>query len=310
MASKGSFKHLFEYAALRAALGFFGMMDLDRASDVGGGLARFVGPKLGITNRARKNIRLAMPELLPGEVERIVIDMWENLGRTIAEYAHLERFGRPEERHRIDVVNAGTLRSVAGSGNGGVFVSGHFANWELLPVVMRFENIEGGEVYRHANNPLVNDWMVGLRARLTSAVQIPKGGAGARIIVRLLRDEKFIAMLVDQKMNDGVEAKMFGLRSMTTAAPAGLVVRYNVPVVPACIERVKGAHFRVTVYDPVTTHPDTDPVAEVVRITQELNDFLEARIRERPHEWLWLHDRWSIPAWYEKRKRREAEKSA
>lgn len=306
MASKGKFKHLLEYAALRTALGFFGMMGLDRASDFGGRLARFIGPKLGITNRARRNIGRALPELAPDEVERIVAGMWDNLGRTIAEYAHLERFGRPEERHRIEVVKADTLRAIAGSGNGGIFVSGHFANWEMLPVVMSFENIEGGEVYRHANNPLVNDWMVGLRARITKAVQIPKGGPGARSIVKLLREEKFVAMLVDQKMNDGVEAKMFGLRSMTTAAPAGLVVRYNVPVIPACIERVKGAHFRVTVYDPITTHPDTDPVAEIMRITQELNDFLEARIRERPQEWLWLHDRWSEPAWYGKRMRRPA----
>ena len=293
MASKGKFIHLLEYAALKVAIGFFGSMKVDRASDAGGWIGRTIGPRLPFTNRARNNIALAMPELTAEERERIVVDMWDNLGRTIAEYAHLEIFALPEERHRIDVVQAQTLRALAASDNGGIVISGHFANWEILPVAMQFENLEGGEVYRHANNPYVNEWMVGLRERVTQAVQVPKGGPGARTLVKLLREDKFIAMLVDQKMNDGIEAKLFGRRAMTTGAPAGLAVRYNAPIFPACVERVKSAHFRVTVYNPITARPGADAFEDVMRITQELNDFLEARIRERPHEWLWLHNRWA-----------------
>lgn len=293
MARKGKFLHLLEYSALKVTVAFFGSMNVDRASDVGGWLGRRIGPRLSFTNRARNNIALAMPELSAEERERIVVDMWDNLGRTIAEYAHLEVFARPEERHRIDVVHAETLRALAASDNGGIVISGHFANWEILPVAMQFENLEGGEVYRHANNPYVNKWMIGLRERVTQAVQVPKGGPGARTLVKLLRDDKFIAMLVDQKMNDGIEAKLFDHRAMTTGAPAGLAVRYNAPIFPACVERVKGAHFRVTVYNPIMARPGADAFEDVMRITQELNDFLEARIRERPHEWLWLHNRWA-----------------
>lgn len=293
MARKGKFKYLLEYAALKATVAFFGSMDVDRASDVGGWIGRRIGPRLSFTNRARNNIALAMPELSAEERERIVVDMWDNLGRTIAEYAHLEVFAKPEERHRIEVVHAEMLRALAASDNGGIVISGHFANWEILPVAMQFENLEGGEVYRHANNPYVNEWMVGLRERVTQAVQVPKGGPGARTLVKLLREDKFIAMLVDQKMNDGIEAKLFGRRAMTTGAPAGLAVRYNAPIFPACVERVKSAHFRVTVYNPITARPGADAFEDVMRITQELNDFLEARIRERPHEWLWLHNRWA-----------------
>lgn len=302
MALKGKIRHLAEYAGLRLALCFFGAMNVDRASAVGGWLGRTVGPRVGVSNRARRNISLAMPELDAREVDRIVIGMWDNLGRTIAEYAHLPVFTRPEERHRLDVVHADLLRSLAASGNGGIFVSGHFANWELLPAVMHMEGLEGGEVYRHANNPYVNEWIVKLREKITNAVQIPKGGAGARIIVGLMREGKFVAMLADQKMNDGVEVKFFGLRAMTAGAPAGLAVRYNDPIIPACIERLGGAHFRITVYDPITARPDGDPVSEVLRITQELNDFLEARIREHPEQWLWLHDRWSEKQWTQRKK--------
>ena len=307
MARKGKFKHLAEYAALRLALGFFGAVNVDRASATGGWLGRTIGPRVGITNRARRNIALAMPELGKDEIERIVTGMWDNLGRTVAEYAHLPLFAKPEERHRLDVAHAEALRSLARSGNGGVFVSGHFANWEILPVLMQLEGLEGGGVYRHANNPYVNDWLIRLRGKVTKAIQIPKGGPGARVIVRLMKENKFVAMLADQKMNDGIETTFFGQRAMSPAAPAGLAVRYNDPVIPAWIERLDGARFRVTVYDPIVAQPGAEPLADILSITQELNDFLEARIRERPEQWLWLHDRWSEPAWLRKKKARAAE---
>ncbi|MDX5365363.1 MAG: lauroyl acyltransferase [Alphaproteobacteria bacterium] len=295
-------KYLAEFAALRFALGFFGAMPVDRASAVGGWLGRTVGPKVGVSKKARRNIGLAMPGLSPAEADRIITGMWDNLGRTIAEYAHLPVFARPEERHRIEVVHAGLLRSIAASGNGGVIVSGHFANWEMLPAVMQFEGLDGGGVYRHANNPYVNDWLVRLRQKITQAVQIPKGAAGARLIVRLMMEKKFVAMLTDQKLNDGIETTFFGLRAMTTGAPAGLATRYDDPIIPVFIERLEGAHFRVTVYDPIVAQRDADPAAEVLRITQEINDFLEARIRERPEQWLWLHDRWSEKQWTQRKK--------
>lgn len=302
MAFKGKAKYMAEYAALRLAIGFFGSMPIDRASAFGGWLGRTIGPALGVSKKARRNIGIAMPEIGQDEVERIISGMWDNLGRTIAEYAHLPSFAEQGERHRLEVIHAECLRSIAASGNGAVIVSGHFANWEMLPAVMQFEGLHGGEVYRHANNPYVNEWLIGLRRKVTQAVQIPKGGAGARVIVRLMMEKKFVAMLTDQKLNDGIEARFFGLRAMTTGAPAGLAVRYGDPIVPTFIERLDGAKFRVTVYDPIVARPGADPAAEVLRITQEINDFLEARIRERPEQWLWLHDRWSEKQWTQRKK--------
>lgn len=302
MAFKGKAKHLGEYAALWLALAFFGSISLDRASAVGGWLGRALGPKMGVSKKARRNIRLAMPELGPGEIEHIVVGMWDNLGRTIAEYAHLPVFAKPEEQHRIEVIDAELLRSLAASGNGGVIVSGHFANWEILPAVMQSEELHGGGVYRNANNPYVNEWLVRLRKKVSQAVQIPKGGAGARVIIRLMKEKQFVAMLTDQKLNDGIETRFFGLRAMTTGAPAGLATRYDEPIFPVFIERLEGAHFRVTVSNPIVAKPDANPAAEVVRITQEINDFLEARIRERPEQWLWLHDRWSEKQWTQRKK--------
>lgn len=282
-----------EALALRIALAILRLPSLDRTSAVGGWLGRTVGPRLGITRRARRRIARAMPELSETEVERIVAAMWDNLGRVAFEYAHLDKFHRPEERHRIDVVGVEQLQAHARSGRGGMLLSGHFGNFELLPVAMHLEGFTGGELYRPANNPYVNRWMIGMRSAISGSVQIPKGRKGVRDLLNILRRNGFVAMLYDQKMNDGIEVKLFGIPSMTTSAPASLAVRNGTALFPACIERLKGAHFRVTVYPRVDTDPSADPAGEIIRVTQVLNDFLEARIREKPENWFWLHNRWT-----------------
>ncbi len=285
-------QYLAEIALLKAMLAFCRMLGLDRSSALGGWLGRNLGPKLGITRRARGNIKRAMPELSTEEVERIVIGMWDNLGRTAFEYAYLDKFGQPEERHRLEVVGVETLLAYAAAGRGGILISGHFANWELMPLAMRLEGLDGGGVYRAANNPYVNDWMVTMRRELIVPEQIAKGPKGARLLIQAIRDKRFVAMLIDQRLTEGIEAKLFGLPAMTTPTPAVLALRYKAALVPASIVRTKGAHFRVTVHEPVVIDNDAEPTGEILRVTQLLNDFLEARIREHPEGWFWLHNRW------------------
>lgn len=282
-----------EALLLKITLAIFRLPSLDRASAIGGWLGRNIGPRLGITRRARRRIARAMPELSEAEIERIVTAMWDNLGRVAFEYAHLDTFHRPEERHRLPVIGSELLHAHAASGKGGLLLSGHFGNFELMPVAMFLEGYTGGEVYRPANNPYVNAWMIDVRSHITGSIQIPKGRKGARDLINILRRNKFVAMLYDQKMNDGIEVKLFGIPSMTTSAPASLAVRNGTALFPACIERTQGANFRVTVYPEIEVDRNADPAAEIVRVTQVLNDFLEARIREKPENWFWLHNRWA-----------------
>lgn len=286
------FQYLLEAAALKTMLGFCRMLGLDRSSALGGWLGRTFGPRLGITRRARRNIERAMPELPAAEIDRILAAMWDNLGRTAFEYAHLDRFGRPEERHRLELVGGEALHALAREGRGAMLVSGHFGNWELMPLAMRLEGLDGTEVYRAANNPYVNEWMVEMRRDLIVPEQIAKGPKGARQLVKAVRDNRFIAMLVDQRLSEGIEVKFFGLPAMTTPAPAGFATRYGVAIIPAAIERTGGAHFRLTVYPRLDVRDEADPTGEILRLTQALNDFLEARIREKPENWFWLHNRW------------------
>jgi len=253
-----------------------------------------VGPHVGVTRRARKNIERTMPELTSVEVDQIICDMWDNIGRTISEFAHLDKFREPAHRSRVTV--KGLDRVQALKDQGAMLVSGHFANWELMPLAVHLNGFEGGEIYRHANNPTVNTWITQLRTRAIHPVQIPKGPKGARDVIRIVRKKGFICMLLDQKMNDGIEAKFFGLKAMSPATPGSMATRYGIPIMPVTIRRTKGVHFEQEFHEPIFADPNADTQQETLRLTQALNDFLEAEIRANPAQWLWMHNRWPADA--------------
>ncbi len=288
--SNKAVRYRLEAAAALPLFGFFKLLGLERASAFGGWLLRTVGPHVGITRRARKNIERAMPELATSDVDQIIRDMWDNIGRTIGEFAHLDAFKEPEHQSRIALKGLGHMQELRD--RGAMLVSGHFANWELLALAMRLHGFDGGAIYRHANNPTIDKWIVRLRSRAIYPVQIPKGPKGARDVIRIIRKKGFICMLADQKMNDGIEATLFGLKAMTPATPGAMAARYGIPIVPVTIRRTTGVHFVEEIHEPIFADQTADPHAETARITQKLNDFLEAEIRANPAQWLWMHNRW------------------
>ena len=283
-----------EFAGLKLGLGLFRLLGLDRASGFGGWLFRTVGPRLPITRIARTNMARAMPELSAAEIERYCADMWDNLGRTAAEYAHIDTLAGPERDKRISITGQENVAEVIEQGKPAIFISGHIGNWELLPLCLGGTSLpeRAGEVYRHANNPYVDKWMVNLRAKHIIPIQVPKGGPGGRQIITLMREKRSLCMLVDQKMNNGIRAHFFGVPAMTTPSAALLALRFDAPIFLVTIKRKGGAYFDIHIHPPMKVDQENDNKTEIARLTQALNDALEAHIRTRPHEWFWLHNRW------------------
>ena len=285
-------QYLVEAAAFFAMVGLFRLLGIERASAVGGWTARTFGPLTPRHQGAKRRLKRVMPELTDAEAERILFGMWDNLGRTTAELPHLDKFDPLKPGGRCAVDGLDIVDRLKAAGTGAIFVSGHFANWELMPMAMDRYGLKGGEIYRAANNPMVDRYIVSLRSKYVGAKQIPKGPGGVRAIVDVLRKKTYLAMLVDQKMNDGVEVPFFGIPSMTPSAAAQLSLRHGVPIVPASIERSPGPNFLMRVFEPILPEATGDRDADLKAIMTRVNAFLEGRIRERPHEWLWIHKRW------------------
>lgn len=286
--------HRAEYA-LAASLGiFFRLVGVDAASAIAGGLTRTIGPLIApISNRARTNLTIAFPDWPSEKIGATIRDVWENLGRTTAEFAHLSAFDPDAKAARVEIVGRERLEAVAKSDTPAIFVSGHFANWEVMSIALHALGVDYGVIYRAANNPLIDALIIRERAKVMSRRQIPKGKRGGRDMIEALKAGASLAMLVDQKLTSGgIPSPFFGMEAMTAPAAARLSLKYSAPVIPIEIERLKGARFRVAAHDPIAFSPSGDINADTQALTDLINLELEKMIRMRPGQWLWLHRRW------------------
>jgi KDO2-lipid IV(A) lauroyltransferase len=171
-----------------------------------------------------------------------------------------------------------------------IFFSGHIANWEIGMLAGIQYGIPVTQIYRAANNPLM-DRMIA-RFRGVRGAFIPKGAVGARRAITALRRGTHLALLADQKMNDGISVPFFGRPAMTAPALAVLALRFDCDVLPLRVERIDGARFRVTVFPPLPLPRGGEPHADAATLMVRINATLEAWIRDRPEQWLWVHRRW------------------
>jgi KDO2-lipid IV(A) lauroyltransferase len=282
-----------ESLAFFSYIGVCRILGLELASAIGGFIGRNIFYHVrGIMDRARENLRHAFPEKSDAERETIILEMCDNLGRTVAEYAHLDKFSMHGPDPRLKIVNPDIGETALARGKGVMFFSGHFANWEMMPFVAKQLGFEGGEVYRPQNNPTIDRWLVQQRAKNGPVDQIAKGPRGTRRIFTLLRRGKAIFLLTDQKTNEGIAAPFFGREAMTTPAPAMLALKLGAVLLPASNERLSGSRFRMTIHPPLAFTPSGDEAQDVYALTCAINDTIERCVRARPSQWLWIHRRW------------------
>ncbi|HXQ49544.1 MAG TPA: lauroyl acyltransferase [Stellaceae bacterium] len=283
--------HALEAMGARLAFGFLRLLPLDRASALGGAIGRAIGPRIGASKRAVINLHRAMPELGERDVERIVTGMWDNLGRVVAEFPHLGEIRVFESGGRVELIGAEAVLAARAAGRRIIFFSAHFGNWEIAAQAATQAGFPVVLVYRAANNPFIDRLIVEARTPASGDL-VPKGPATARRLVAAMRRGDSLCMLVDQKMNDGIPVPFFGRDAMTAPALARLARRFDCLVVPARVERLEGAHFRLVLEAPLEVPHGADPHADDLALMTAVNATIERWVRADPARWFWIHRRW------------------
>lgn len=268
--------------------GFFRLLPPSCASAFGGMLMEKIGPRMGVTRVAYKNLDIAFPDKTAAEKEAIVKGMWNNLGRVIAEYPHLDKIW-----DRVELVGVENLVRAREGGRATIFWGGHMANWECAAMAGRRHDVDVHVVYRKPNNPGVDGLLRRARARGGVSGHIAKGDDGAREILSVLRRNGTVGILIDQKLTEGIPVPFFGQEALTAPVVAAFAQRLGCAVHPLRVERLAAGRLRVTVYSPMTLPASTgDREADMKALMVEMNTLLEAWIREKPADWLWIHKRW------------------
>jgi len=239
---------------------------------------------------ARYNLMKAFPEKTPAEIDEIVVNMWDNLMRTFVEYPH-SRWLCSHYDERIEFVNFERVEALRDDGKGGIFFTAHIGNWEIASMLSVKSGMPLHRIYRQANNPYV-EWIFRYFRLGVKGVLVPKGTGGFRQIVDLMRKNGHLAMLIDQKMNEGIWANFFGYRVKTTPSLASLVLKHDYPAIPVRSQRLKGAYYRVTFEPPLQIEKTGDHQKDILRFMEKANKIMENWIREDPAQWLWVHKRW------------------
>lgn len=273
-------------------MGLFRLLGLDRASALGGWIGRNVLSRLPPDRVARANLAAAFPEKTAAERDRIRMAMWDNLGRVVAEYAHLEKFSSrgPDPRLTWSEPAPGWLKGCQGQPV--MYLSAHLANWELMPAISHELDLKGATVVRPPNNPIVAKWIARRRAASGPDDQIAKHNAMRRMLTRL-RSGGSIYMLIDQKLREGVAVPFFGRTAMTTPAPAALKLKTGARIVLVSNRRTGGARFHVTYHGAVDYAASGAEKDDIRALTALLTARLEEIIRADPAQWLWIHNRWT-----------------
>ena len=293
-----------EAAVFFAFMALFRVIGLRAAAALGGWIGRNIFSLLPPDRVARANLLLAFPEKSDAERDAIRMTMWDNLGRVVAEYPHLEKFLATGDDPRITYEFPPGLGHDDLKGRALLLLSGHFANWEMMPILGEETGYDGAAVVRPPNNPYVAAWVARQRSINGPDTLIAKHNA-ARQMVTQLRGNHVLYMLVDQKLREGIAVPFFGRDAMTTPAPAALGLKFGARVVCVANRRLPGSRFHVTVHPPLELPASGDEKRDIHDLTAAVTAKIEEIVRSDPGQWLWIHNRWPTA-----RDRKLMEKSA
>ncbi|GAW41047.1 Lipid A biosynthesis (KDO)2-(lauroyl)-lipid IVA acyltransferase [Brevundimonas sp. SH203] len=278
-----------EALGFRALFGFLRLLGVERASGLGGWLLRTLGPLTGTQKTVIRNLRIAFPDMDEAEREALALAQWNQTGRTFAELAVMDQL--TPEGGRVEVVGMERLHALRDSGKPAVLISGHLANFEVMAAVIMAAGVPCQVTYRAANNPYVDALIRKNRERYGVRLFAPKGDGTRELMAGMKRGDS-IALLVDQKYNQGPEVQFFGQPVNASPGAARLAARFDTVMLPLSVVRLPGARFRVTAHAPIGIGRSGDKAADVLAGIQAANRFVEDRVREHPVDWFWVHKRW------------------
>ena len=247
---------------------------------------RKIGPLIRSNKIIDKNLMKFSSNLSDQQKKEIISNMWSNYGMTFIEYIYLKKFKK--EQSHIDIEGEEILEEISKNNKPAIFISGHFANFELMSMEITKKKIKLATIYRPLNNFFINPLMEYFRKKYVCKNQIKKGRGGVKESIEYINNQHSIALMVDQRVSEGEKIKFFNEDALTTTLPAQLALKYNLDIVPIFIERKNSHLFKMRVYKPFKSSNFNNKF----EVSEKLNQIIESMIKENPNQWIWTHDRW------------------
>ena len=281
-------KYFIQFLLIIISFVIFKLLGVKFSSNLSGKIFEKIGPFFRSKRIIQSNIKRAFPNTNLENIEKISKSMWNNYGRIFAEYIFIKDFRSGNLSSKIEIDGEEILEEINKSKKQVVFVSGHLSNFELMAMCIEKSGIKLSAIYRPLNNIFLNKIMERIRKKYICKNQIKKGIGGLKQLINLKKKNYSTALMIDQRVSEGILSNFFNEKALTTTIPAQLIKKFNIAVVPIYIERIEGINFRIKVNNPINFPQETS----IQNITDELNQILEKMIYKNPNQWIWSHNRW------------------
>tara|TARA_Y100000768_G_scaffold384817_1_gene369619 strand:- start:198 stop:1055 length:858 start_codon:yes stop_codon:yes gene_type:complete len=246
----------------------------------------FIGPFFKSRKIIDKNLDTSFQGDSELDKKKIIKNMWKNYGMTFVEYIFLNKFRKSNSHVFIDKEK--NLAEIIKSKKPVIFVSGHFANFELMSMEITKKNIPLATIYRPLNNFFLNPLMEFLRKKYVCRNQIKKGISGVRETIQYIKMNHCVALMIDQRVSEGEIINFFNKPALTTTLPAQLAIKFGIDIIPVYIERKENNTFEIEFQKKISPKNFKNKSD----LTLELNKILENMILRNPNQWIWTHNRW------------------
>ena len=280
-------KYFLQFIIIITFFLIFKLIGIKLALIISDNLVKILGPMFRSKEIIKKNLINAMPNVSDKEIKIITKNMWGNYGKILAEYVFLKDFRKSNFKNKINIKGQEILENIKRNKEPVIFVSGHFNNFELMAMHIEDSGVNLAAIYRPLNNKFLNFIMEKIRKKYICQNQIKKGISGTKQLLSFFKNKTSIALMIDQRVSEGIRTEFFKRKAYTTTIPAQFVKKFNCKVVPIYIER-KSNNFQLSISNPIQFGREDS----IESITQQLNSILEKMILRNPEQWIWSHNRW------------------
>ena len=281
-------KYFLQFILVITSFFIFKILGPNLSSNISGKIFEYVGPFFRSKKIIHSNIKRGISNINSEDLKKITKLMWNNYGRLFAEYMFIKDFRYGKLSKKIQIQGNDIIEEIIKSNKQVVFISGHFSNFELMAMTLERSGIQLSAIYRPLNNIFLNGIMEKIREKYICKNQIKKGIGGLKKLINLKKKNYSSALMIDQRVSEGILSNFFNQNALTTTIPAQLVKKFNIPVVPVYIERINNLNFKIHINEPINFSKETS----IEDITFKLNKILEKMILKRPDQWIWSHNRW------------------
>ena len=286
-------KYFLEFTLVIFFFLVFKIIGLKLSSDLGEIIGKYFGPLFRKKIIAKKNILIAFPDLNENSINEMIERMWKNIGRIFGEYIHINKFSIMDlKKIKIGFANKNNFEILKKNNKPVVFFSGHFGNFELMAKCLQELGFNIGAIYRPLNNIFLNPIMEFIRKKYICSIQIEKGSAGTKKLIKHISTNNPLALMIDQRLSSSIRVPFFNQPATTTTTPAQLSIKYDALLVPVFLKRLKKTKYEFFIEEPLVVKKTNNYEKDIFNITEIMNKKIEEFIKVDPANWLWSHDRW------------------